>query len=132
MNDVARELVDRADNPIAEYSQTVAALAELKSKHGGVQFEVGKPSGMLAAKEVRSELRSLRTALEEKRKDLKSGLLEQGRLIDGEAKRITVAIVELEEPIASQIKAEEDRKEAEKAAKLEAERLRVEKHRKTI
>lgn len=112
--------------PIAEYSETAAALGELRQRHQGVVFDVTKPKEMKAAKEARAELRTLRTGLEKKRVEIKAPALERCRLIDAEAKRITAELVALEEPIDVQIKAEEARAESERLAKLEAERLRVE------
>ncbi|WP_395119675.1 hypothetical protein ACFCQI_01795 [Rhodanobacter sp. FW102-FHT14D06] len=111
---------------IAEYSETAAALADLRQRHQGVVYDVAKPKEMKAAKEARAELRTLRTSLEKTRKEIKAPALERCRLIDDEAKRITAELVALEEPIDVQIKAEEARAEAERLAKLEAERLRVE------
>lgn len=112
--------------PIAEYSETAAALGELRQRHQGVVFDVTKPKEMKAAKEARAELRTLRTGLEKKRVEIKAPALERCRLIDAEARRITAELVALEEPIDVQIKAEEARAESERLAKLEAERLRVE------
>ncbi len=112
--------------PIAEYTETAAALADLRQRHAGVVYDVTVPKEMRAAKEARAELRGLRTGLEKKRVEIKAPALERCRLIDAEAKRITAELVALEEPIDVQIKAEEARAESERLAKLEAERLRVE------
>ena len=107
---------------IIEYRPTAAALAELGVRYKGVVFQVTETKGMADAKAARAEIRGYRTDLEKMRKELKADVLEKGRLIDGEAKRITTALEELEEPIYAQIKAEEARKEAERKAKEEAER----------
>ncbi|MEY2160445.1 MULTISPECIES: DUF1351 domain-containing protein [unclassified Rhodanobacter] len=112
--------------PIAEYTETAAALADLRQRHAGVVYDVTVPKEMRLAKEARAELRGLRTGLEKKRVEIKAPALERCRLIDAEAKRITAELVALEEPIDVQIKAEEARAESERLAKLEAERLRVE------
>ncbi len=112
--------------PIAEYTETAAALADLRQRHAGVVYDVTVPKEMRAAKEARAELRGLRTGLEKKRVEIKAPALERCRLIDAEAKRITAELVALEEPIDVQIKAEEARAESERLEKLEAERLRVE------
>ena len=111
---------------IAEYTETAAALADLRQRHQGVVYDVTQPKEMKKAKEARAELRGLRVALEKKRQELKAPVLERGRLLDSEAKRITEELVALEEPIDIQIKAEEARAEAERLAQLEAERQRVE------
>jgi hypothetical protein len=111
---------------IAEYTETAAALADLRQRHEGVVYDVTQPKQMKAAKEARRELRDLRVALEKKRQELKAPVLERGRLLDSEAKRITEELVALEEPIDNQIKAEEARVEEERLRKLEEERQRVE------
>ena len=110
---------------IDEYSQTAAALSDLRHRFLGVAFNVSTTKGMDEAKKARQEVKGYRTALENKRKEIKAPALERCRLIDDEAKTITAALLEIEEPIDQQIKAEEARKEAEKAAKAEAERQRV-------
>ena len=110
---------------IAEYSQTAAALADLRHRFLGIAFNVATTKGLDEAKKARQEVKGYRTALEAKRKEIKAPALERCRLIDDEAKTITAALLEIEEPIDQQIKAEEARKEAEKAAKAEAERQRV-------
>jgi colicin import membrane protein len=117
---------------IAEYSQTAAALSDLRHRYLGVAFNVTTTKGMDEAKKARQEVKCYRTALEAKRKEIKAPALERCRLIDDEAKTITMALLELEEPIDGQIKAEEARKEAEKAAKAEAERLRIARHQAVI
>lgn len=110
---------------VAEYTATEAALGELRGRLKDVVHDVTTTKGMEAAKKDRAEVRGLRTALEAKRKEIKAPALERCRLIDAEAQRITAALLELEEPIDAQIKAEEKRKADEKAAKEEAERKRV-------
>lgn len=114
-----------AETKIAEYSATAAALGELSSRYKAVVFDVTTKAGMEAAKAARKELRDLRVALEEKRKELKAPALERARLIDDEAKEIKEAIVELEQPIAAQIEVEEKRAEREKEERIKAEAARV-------
>lgn len=117
------ELIERPEaTEIAEYSPTAAALAELKSRLAGVAYDVSTGKGLDIAKKDRAEVRGLRTALEAKRVELKAPALERSRLIDAEAKALTAELLALEKPIDEQIKAEERRKEVEKAAKEQAER----------
>lgn len=111
---------------IAEYTPTAAALAELRQKHQGVVYDVSQPKQMKLAKEARAEVKGYRVALEKLRVEIKAPALERCRLIDSEAKRITAELLELEEPLDVQIKAEEARKQQEELERLEAERLRVE------
>jgi len=106
---------------IAEYSKTDAAIATLQENYGGVLWDVTKPAEMTQAKEARREIRTYRVDLEKLRVELKKDVLERGRLIDGEAKRITEALEAIERPIDAQIKSEEQRKERE----AQAEKLRI-------
>ena len=124
----AVELIPAAETgtKIAEYSRTAAALADLSARFADARFDVATTAGMKAATVARAEIRGYRTSLENLRKELKAPALERSRLIDAEAKRITVELEALELPIDAQIKAEESRKEAEKAAKVEALRLAAE------
>ena len=119
------ELIEAATTEIAEYNQTEAALTELRERMAGVEYEVTTVKGMAVAKADRAEVRGLRTALEAKRKEIKGPALEHCRLIDAEAKRITIELLKLEEPIDAQIKIEEARKEVEREARELAERQRI-------
>lgn len=115
---------------IQEYTETEAGLAKLREKYSAVVFDVTKPKEMVAAKEARAELRTLRVALEKKRVEIKLPALQRCRLIDDEAKRITAELSKLEDPIDETIKAEEGRKEAERIesarlAELAARELRT-------
>ncbi len=110
---------------ITEYSPTEAALADLSNRFKGVVFNVSTTKGMEEARKARAEIRGYRTNLESKRKEIKAPALERCRLIDEEAKRITKALEELEDPIDAIIKAEEARKAAEKEARERAERERI-------
>ncbi|MDG4594203.1 MAG: hypothetical protein P9F75_00665 [Candidatus Contendobacter sp.] len=109
---------------ITEYNATAAAIAILRDKHAG-PFDATTKEGMALAKEARAEVRSYRTSVEKLRAELKAPLLERGKQIDAEAKRITAELTRIEEPIDAAIKAEERRKEEEKAAKARAEAERV-------
>lgn len=116
---------------IKEYSETEAALAKLSQDYKGVVYDVTTVEGMGAARKGRAELRTYRTSLEKMRVHLKEDILVRGRLIDGEAKRITAELESLETPIDEQIKKEEKRVEdirlakvrEEEAKRVEAERL---------
>ncbi|MBB3193981.1 hypothetical protein [Roseateles terrae] len=134
--EVADELIDRADikdgKAVVQFSKTEAALAELRQRHGGVQFDLTTTAGDKAARAARLELVTLRTDLEKKRQAFKAPVLEMGKVIDAQAKRITGEILELEQPIDAQIKAEEARKEAIRAEKARIEAERVAAHRAAI
>jgi colicin import membrane protein len=118
------EVLDAVETTaIADYSPTAAGLATLRQRFSGVIFDLSTTAGNKEARAARSELVSLRTSLEAKRVEIKAPVLERTRLIDAEAKRLTAAILELENPIDAQIKAEEKRKAEIKA---EAERIAAE------
>lgn len=110
---------------VAEFNQTEAAIAELKQRYQGLVFDFSKKSALPEAKKARSELRSLRTGLESLREALKKPVLERGRQIDTEAKRITEQLLNLENPLAKQIELEEQRREKEKREAEERERMRI-------
>jgi hypothetical protein len=111
--------------PIAEYNKTEAALGFLRQRMANVEYDVTTTKGMAVAVADRAEVRGLRTSLESKRKELKAPALDYAKRIDSEAKRITAALLELEEPIDAQIKAEQARKEAEKSERERVERERI-------
>lgn len=125
----ANEVIDApakaADNAIAEYKPTEAALAELRQRYAAVAWDCSTTKGDKDARAVRKELVTLRTSLEGKRKALKAPALEYSRRIDSEAARIAVQIAELEEPVDAAIKAEEQRKEAERQKRAAEEAQRV-------
>lgn len=110
---------------VMEYSTTEVALADLAKRFKGIVFDVATTKGMEEAKKARAEIRGYRTSLEALRQELKAPILERGKLLDDEAKRIKEALESLEKPIDGLIKTEEARKEAEKEAKKKAEASRI-------
>lgn len=130
--EVASEVVDRAEiikgKPLVQYSRTEAALADLRTRYAGAEFDLTTTKGDAAARAARLELVTLRTSLEKTRKAFKAPALEFGKMIDAEAARITTAITALEDPIDRQIKADEARRAAEKAERERIEAARVAKH----
>ncbi len=110
---------------ITVFTKTEAALVELRKRYGGKLYEIAKPAGMKEAKEDRAVVRAYRVDLEKSRKAEKQEALDYGRLLDGEAKRITAKLVELEAPINEQIKKREDFLEKKRQAKVDAEEKRV-------
>lgn len=110
-------MTKEANNEIAEYSVTTAALAKLKTELSGKKYAVDNATGMALAKFDRRGLVTLRTDLEKKRKEIKAPALAHCALIDNEAKRITLELRELEDPIDAQIKAQEEIEEAKRLEK---------------
>lgn len=119
------ELLPATTSAIAEYTPTAAALAELRQQLAGKTFDCTTAAGDREARQSRRVLVELRTRLEDRRQELKKPLLDRGRLLDTEAKAITAQILELEQPIDQQIRAEEARKQAIKDEAERRERARL-------
>ncbi len=117
--------LEKVGAALTEYSKVDAGLAELRQTYGAVIYDVKTAAGMDAARKARLAVREPRYRVEEIRKSAKAPLLALGKQIDGEAKRITAALLEIETPIDEQIRAEETRRETERKAKEDAERARV-------
>ncbi|HYE70634.1 MAG TPA: hypothetical protein VD932_03830 [Aquabacterium sp.] len=110
---------------VAEFDRVAAGIGQLESKYKGVVFDVSTPKGMKEACEARAAIREPRYEVERVRKAVKAPLLKLSKEIDGRAAEITEKLLEIEEPVDQQIKAEEARKEAEKQARIAAEVKRV-------
>lgn len=110
---------------IVKLTATEAGLSVLRADLAGKTYDLTTTKGDKDARADRKRCVDLRSALEKKRKELKAPALEFGRLIDAEAKRITDAVLALEAPIDAAIKADEERREAERQerARIEAERI---------
>lgn len=117
---------------IQEYSATEAALSVLADKYKGVLFDVTDTQGMVDAKKSRAELRGYRVALEKTRVEIKAPALKRSQEIDSEARRITAALAGLEDPIDTQIKGEENKKEIARLAAERAEQERIEAEQRAI
>lgn len=89
-------------------------------------MDVTTSAGMKAAIAYRATFRELRVEAEKARQIRKKPILEIGRLLDSRAKELEAEITPFEDRFDSAIKAEETRKEAEKAAAAAHERQRIE------
>jgi hypothetical protein len=110
---------------LQEIDQVGEGLAALTSKYQSAVFDVTNTKGMAEAKAARAEIRDVRYKVENIRKATGSELKRIASMVNDRAKEITAPILALEDPIDKQIKAEEDRKEAEREAKRLAEAVRV-------
>ena len=111
--------------PAVVFSVTDAGIAELEAKHRGLVVAHGDKKGYLALTQAIAEVRTARTDVEKRRKELKQDALEYGRLVDSTAKAITERLEAIETPLKAnkeQIDAENERIKREKE---EAERLRI-------
>jgi hypothetical protein len=102
---------------MVEFDAVAAGLADLSKKYKDVVFAVGTTTGMAEAKLARAAIRDPRIAVGKAIAAGKAPLNELKRLLEGKGLEIVNALVELETPIHEQIKAEEDRKAAEKVAR---------------
>ncbi|OLU22979.1 hypothetical protein BVH03_22295 [Pseudomonas sp. PA15(2017)] len=102
---------------IAEYSKTDAALASLREKYQTVP-DANTDEGYAFVKDGIKELTGLRTKLEAARKAAKEPHLKAGRILDDEAKRITAALVALEDPMKAAKKVVDDRIERERQERI--------------
>lgn len=125
--EVATEVVEAAApaSAIAEYNVTAVALAELRQRLAGKTYDLRTTAGDKEARGDRLELTRLLSALETKRTELKAPVLDRGRLLDAEAKRISAELEALRQPIDAAIKADEQRREQERQARAAAEAQRV-------
>ena len=117
--------IETVTTALADFDRVAAGLAALTKNYAGVLYDVQTTSGMEAAKLARATVRKPRYEIETIRKGAKAPLLAIGKRLDSEAARITVELMKLEDPIDAQIKAEEGRKEREKAERAAAETARV-------
>lgn len=114
-------MIEATDNTtISEYNATEAALAELRKDWDVVPHtESSKDAGYKKIKEGISVVSKYRTTLEAKRKELKAPILERGKLLDAEAKRITTHLLELENPLRDAKKNIDTAEEKAKQERLE-------------
>jgi len=103
------------------YQPFTEALEAAIAKAPTLTYEISTKQGMTVAKEGRAIFRDIRIALEKKRAAAKAPILEIGKLLDSRAKEIVQRIEPFEEQFDKDIKVEESRIEAEKAAKDKAE-----------
>ena len=109
---------------IVEYNPIVSALASVE-KYRGLVCDVTTPKGMAEAKTAQREVGALRIALEKTRKKVKEDVVARGKLIDGEANKYFAQIAAIEDPIKSQIEAEERREQEAREAAIKAEQERL-------
>lgn len=116
---------------LIEYPTTEDKIAEAGKKYATLEATTAK--GYKAVVEAIAVLRGTRSDIEKRRVELKADALEFGRKVDAAAKKLTVLVSDIEEPLKAKKQAVDDeeariKREAEKAelvaleAKLRAER----------
>lgn len=114
----------------AKLQNFLAASEAITSLAG---FDIGSRGGMEAALQLRAHFRDeIRIAGDKARAEFKAPLLTMERVLDAEYKALAAAARPHEEYWDRLIKAEEERKLAEKAARIAAERARIERIRHEI
>lgn len=99
------------------------AIAELNALYGDLTIDnLDDAEGFEEVKAARKIVRSKRLKVEEIRKLKKAKALEYGRIVDGEAKRLTALLSPLESHLASEIDAYNAEREAIKQAERDAKR----------
>lgn len=114
-----------SEHALAPFSATEAALTEMRQRVADHTFDCTTTKGDQEARASRMQLVKLRTSLDKLRKDLNDDDQQRIATRNGEAKRITAAILELEEPIDAQIKAQEAVVEQARQAREAKERARL-------
>ncbi len=99
------------------------ALVALAKKHKS--YEIVDYKSYQAVVAAIAEVRGWRGKVETHRKELKADILEEGRSLDGAAKKITERLWQIENPLKELKKVEDDKKEAAAAEKERLEKVRV-------
>ena len=113
------------EHALQEIDKVAGGIATLTEKYGGVVFAVDTPKGLAEAKAARAAIREPRFEVERVRKATASDLKKIASAVNERAASITEAIRAIEDPIDTQVKAEEDRREAEREEKRQAEVTRI-------
>ena len=115
---------------LAKYSLSDARIAEMRVNC--MCIIVKDPKDMDSYVDCREKYKmvhEIRMGIEAKRKELKASSLEFGRAVDGEAKRLTKGVREIEDHLMEQRKVVEDEKKRIEEAKIQAEKDEKEKDR---
>lgn len=110
VSEVIKTDQDFINSQLKKYNVTDAAIADIKQRYG--ELAVHGPddkAGYDAVKAAIADVRSIRTGIEKKRKELKDLALRYGRAVDDEAKRLTSEVSQIEE----RLKIEKERTDKE-------------------
>lgn len=107
-----------------EYPVSEKEIAAARAKYGAITFDT--PEGYEEGRIALANLRTARTSIEKRRVELKADALAYGRKVDDVAKRLTLLVSEIEEPLKDRKAAIDDAKAraaraAEDAARAAAE-----------
>ncbi|MFN8742865.1 MAG: hypothetical protein ACK5YR_23280 [Pirellula sp.] len=122
---VVGELIDtRLSNAPIVFHVSDAKIDELKRELSGLKI-IDSADYAKVTKGI-GVCRTLRVQIEKCRKDLKEDSLAYGRRVDAEAKRLTVALEAIEEPLKAEKARIDEEKELAKKKVEEAKRLKLE------
>lgn len=117
------ELLESAEKTgIATFNEHEFVVARLKQKYAGFKMAADN-SNYEEVKGAVAELRKTRGEIEKRRVELKADALAWGRKVDGDAKLLTAAIAEIEDPLHAQKKAVDDAAAEAAWQKANAERI---------
>lgn len=108
------------------YQPFKATLASAIDSVRAIDYDITTTAGMAVAVKARATFRDLRIAADKERKARKEPITKIGKLLESGFDQVEERIAPLEELFGADIKAEEERKETEKAAKIAVERARTE------
>ncbi|HLU48264.1 MAG TPA: hypothetical protein VK116_09275, partial [Planctomycetota bacterium] len=117
---------------VAKLNVNDERIAELRKQYAGLRILDDDEDSYKAVSAAISHLSGLRTLLNERRLEIKRPVLADLKVLDEEAKRLTAALQEIEDPLVAERKRVLDARKAEKEAREAAERKRVEHHRACI
>lgn len=101
------------------YDIDEVALASARERYAALSATTTE--GYEEVRIARGEMRSMRTAIEARRKDLKAESLEYGRNVDAVAKELTKIVESIEEPLKAKMDAADKERERKRREKVEAE-----------
>ncbi len=120
--------------PLVRYNVTEKEISQLREDYAALSFET--PESYEVGRKAIAHLRSLRTSVEARRKELKESSLRWGRLVDSAAKRLTTMLEEIEEPLKGRRNAVdktiERAKRVEEEARIAEERRQLDEQRKVF
>lgn len=108
----------------AHYGIRVEDIEAARAKYA--ELSADTPAGYKLVRSAIAEIRTLRTSVEAKRKELKSGALEYGRKVDAVAKQLTALLEDIEAPLKLKKAAVDEERARQKREREEAERRALE------
>lgn len=109
---------------LVTYNVSDEIIESKRAEYSTIQFNDAK--GYETGRKAIADLRTLRSAIESRRQELKAVPLDMGKYIDSEAKRITALVESIEQPLKLKKSAVDDEKERVRKEREAAERKKLE------